>query len=70
VSDTPNYAELRTAIEIVKQHITDEWIIEECAGDEVFGCASCNAIRLRRELDGIQHYLDEDEGKQLASGAH
>lgn len=46
------------AIQAVKDHLDKEWIAEGCETDHAFGCASCQATLLKRQLDGLASWLD------------
>jgi hypothetical protein len=49
------------AIEVVKRHLDNDWISEGCFEHQSFGCASCRAVALRKELTLLADYLIEDE---------
>jgi len=57
--ESPPHDEVRRAVETIKAHLNAEWISDGCKADHSFGCASCQAVMLERELDGIVAWLEE-----------
>ena len=55
------------AITTVQKHLDTEWISEGCFEHQAFGCASCRAVVLRKELTLLADYLIEDAAAALAS---
>lgn len=55
----PSHDSVRAAVEIIREHMEAEWISEGCKADHAFGCASCQAVLLMRELDGLISWLDD-----------
>lgn len=39
------------AIRVVQQHLREAWIVEGCRTHQVWGCASCQAAQLDRDLE-------------------
>lgn len=58
-SKAPPHDEVRNAVETIKAHLSAEWISEGCKADHYFGCASCQAVFLQRELDGLVSWLED-----------
>ena len=52
-----------SAINVVKAHLDKGWISEGCYEHQTFGCASCRAVALRKELTLLEDYLIEDEAE-------
>jgi len=50
--------DVAAAIRVVQDYLTSEYIVEECSGQMAFGCASCQAIMLRHELDVLLNEVD------------
>lgn len=50
----------REAIEEVIKHLTDEFIVEECAESPVEGCLSCEMIDARASLRKVLEIIDEN----------
>jgi hypothetical protein len=57
--EAPEHSIVREAIRIIKLHLDKEWISEGCKADHAFGCASCQALLLSQELDGLAGWLDD-----------
>ena len=47
----PGDIELLQAIRVVQRHLRQEWISEGCRVRPAWGCASCQAVELDRQLD-------------------
>lgn len=45
------------AIEVINEYLDQEWISEACREYHSFGCASCSAKLLKKQLDGIANNL-------------
>jgi len=61
----PTDAEVIAAIEVVKAHLDKDWISKGCGIEShVLGCASCQAVQLKRQLAGLAEFLKEDENDQ------
>lgn len=56
----PDHNAVREAVEVIRKHLYSEWISEGCKADHAFGCASCQAVLLEKELDGILSWLEDD----------
>lgn len=56
---SPSHDSVRAAVEIIREHLYAEWISDGCKADHSFGCASCQAVLLEKELDGIVSWLQE-----------
>lgn len=39
------------AIRVVRKYLREQWISEGCQTHQVWGCASCQAVRLDRDLE-------------------
>lgn len=65
-NEAEEYARVSAAIQTLIEHLEKGWVVKECEGDSMFGCASCQALRLVSELHGFQHALDENEGRRMA----
>lgn len=50
------------AIEVVIAHLDQEWISEGCETDHAFGCGSCQAVFLKKQLEGLAGCLPPSEG--------
>lgn len=48
--------DIRQAIEAVQAHLESQWIDEGCDGDTL-GCASCQAIVIKRQLNQFASML-------------
>lgn len=60
----PTNTEILAAINTIKAHLDADWISEGCGIEyHVMGCASCQAVHLKRELDGLASFLDENSEK-------
>jgi hypothetical protein len=59
-------AEILSAINIVKAHLDKDWISAGCYEHQAFGCASCRAVALRKELTLLEDYLIEDDAERAA----
>lgn len=60
----PTNAEILAAIDIIKVHLDKDWISEGCGEKEhVMGCASCEAVHLKRQLEGLASFIDESSEK-------
>lgn len=53
-------SEVKSAIEVIKQHLDDEWISDGCIEDAAFGCTSCQAVRLKADLDALGSWLEDE----------
>jgi hypothetical protein len=51
--------DIRAAVEATMKYVTDEFIVEECVGNMVEGCLSCEMIEVRSSLRKIIHIMDE-----------
>lgn len=58
MSETITKEELHKAIEVVKAHLDQEWISQGCEENHAFGCASCQAVLLKKQLDGLSGWED------------
>lgn len=58
----PTHTEVYAAIEVIKAHLDKDWISEGCSiQSHVLGCASCQAVQLKRQLAGLAEFLKEDD---------
>lgn len=55
----PDHGAVREAVETLRKHLYAEWISDGCKANHAFGCASCQAVMLERELDGVLSWLDD-----------
>jgi len=62
----PAYSAVKEAGEVIRAHLHSEWISEGCAADHAFGCPSCQAVFLERELEGLVSWLGEEQDVFLA----
>ena len=58
---SPPHDHVRLAVNTIRAHLYSEWISDGCKADHAFGCASCQAVLLERELDGLVSWLDAHE---------
>lgn len=56
-ADKPTEAQVLAAIEVIKAHLDADWI-SCCEKDHAFGCASCQAVMLKKTLDGLASWFE------------
>lgn len=57
----PAHSSVREAVETLRRHLEAEWISDGCKANHAFGCASCQAVLLLKELDGVLSWLDDEQ---------
>ena len=55
-------SKIRESINAVIEHLTMEFIVEECVGNLTDDCLSCEMIEARSSLRKALEILDESEG--------
>ena len=55
-----DHATALSHFQYVRRWLTDNYISEDCARDFTVGCASCEAIMLRQQLDMFIREIEDD----------
>jgi hypothetical protein len=51
------------AIRRVQRHLDDAFITEGCADDMTLGCVSCQAVRIKDELEMLARDVEDDQAR-------